>query len=67
MRKAKTYEVNYQSVDQAKANTRSDAQAWGRIAARLGWGLSQLENDVEAEFHDCARDAYYLKLARICR
>jgi hypothetical protein len=41
-----------------KANTKSEAVTWGRIAAVLGWGIGDLENEVEPQFHEDARRAY---------
>jgi hypothetical protein len=57
--KAKSAEY-WASMAQAKkkANTKSEAVAWARIAAVLNWGLSDLENEVEPQFHEDARRAY---------
>lgn len=58
---ARTKSVEYwASMTQVKkkANTRSEAVTWARIAAVLNWGLSDLENEVEPEFHEDARLAY---------
>jgi hypothetical protein len=57
--KAKSAEY-WASMAQAKkkANTKSEAVTWGRIAAVLGWGIGDLENEVEPQFHEDARRAY---------
>lgn len=61
---ARTKSVEYFASTQRKdkANTKSEAEAWGRIAARLGWGLDGLKNEIEAEFHGDARRAYESRL-----
>lgn len=56
---ARTKSVEYwQPTTKAKANSKSEAMAWGRIAAVLNWGLGDLENEVEPRFHEDARRAY---------
>lgn len=49
----------------AKASTKSDAAAWGRVAAVLNWGLSDLAEEVEPELHEVARAAYNRKMLKL--
>ncbi len=67
MRAAQIHEVNFTFIPTDKASTLQDARAWGRIAARLGWGLGELEKEVAPEFQQAAREAYDRRMAQLAR
>lgn len=48
-----------------KAGTPSEAKDWGKLAAALGWGLDDLEAEVEPTFHQVAIDAYNRRIDRL--
>lgn len=54
--------AEYWAQQGEKANTKNQAMAWGRIAARLGWSLDSLALEVAEEFHDIALQAYHKRL-----
>lgn len=51
--------------ESGKCRTRSDAAAWGRIAAVQGWGLSCLSDEVEEQFHAVAKAAYTRRMKQL--
>lgn len=65
-RPARAYQTEYSyQADTAPHGTLSMAQAWGRLAARLGWDLDKgLAEEVAPQFHAAARAAYATAKAR---
>jgi hypothetical protein len=53
------------AVRPSKASTTSDAKAWGRLAARLNWGLLDLADEVEESFRGIAATAYHQQMIKL--
>ena len=49
----------------SRHKTLGQAEAWGRTAASLGWGLADLDDEVDPRFHKAAIAAYHSRMATL--